>query len=281
MTAPAQLAYLGPQGTFSELVARRRYGAALEYLPLPTVDEVFDFVAGDAARLGVVPIENSSGGMIHATVDRLARSDNRLRIVEELSLKIHLAFCAKPGTAVARIYSHFAPLHHCDAWMKATYPAAERVVVASTAEAARQAFADPGGAALCTREAGPLHGLDVLVYPVQQDIPTQTQFYCIGHRSLPDGGMEMHKTSLAVTLPNLPGSLLRFLEPFRDHQLNLTRILSRPFPGRPKEYIFLVDVLGAQADAGVRAALAQIQDKHLAADLRILGSFPVAPTVES
>jgi prephenate dehydratase len=280
MTTKPNLAYLGPEGTFSDLVSRKRYGKSHNLVPLPDIDAIFDYVQGDSSREGIVPIENSSGGVIHATVDRLVDAGNILTIKEALSVRVNLALAGHKGHTPLRVYSHFAPLHHCDNWLKTNLPHVKKVEVASTAEAAKRVVTDLDAVALCTSDAVKLYSLDLLHYPVEQDVENITQFYCIGHRK---SAMKSNKTktSIITSLPNTPGSLVNLLLPFKENGVNLTRILSRPIPGRPQEYVFLIDLQGSNDDDGIKSAIQYLADHGLCVKLKILGSYPVFEMIDS
>ncbi|HMO50386.1 MAG TPA: prephenate dehydratase domain-containing protein [Kiritimatiellia bacterium] len=269
--APRLVAYLGPRGTFSELVALKRFGRAIERMPIPGIYEVFEYVRKHRDAVGVVPIENSSGGTIYETIDCLVESRRPLVIREELSLQVRLALLGHRGQKIHTLYSHFAPMQHCDPWIRQHLPRVERKETASTAIAAELVSEHPNGAALGMRAAAKRYGLDILEFPVQPEVPNLTQFVCIGHRGprLPGPG----KTSLIVSLHNRPGSLCELLEVFRDYRINMTRILSRPIVGQPKSYIFFIDIEGAPETPPVSDALKKA--RRLTESLRDAGSYPV------
>lgn len=272
MSTPT-IAFLGPEGTFAHLAARTRYGKKSKLVPRQSVREVFDFVAGGQSRLGVVPIENSSGGTILDTVDCLVERDyDGLFIRESLAVDVKLALMGRSGSKIKVIYSHFAPLHHCRAWLEEKYPHAKQEKVASTAIAVRAASKDKGAAAIGNRMAGEIYGLEVLEFPIGQDGQNVTQFFVLGHKR--NTAKEKNsRTSLVVTLPNTPGSLVDFLEPFKNHGLNLTRIISRPIAGQPETHAFLADIGCARSDRNVQKALKAAE--KVASHLRLLGTYPV------
>lgn len=276
MAAP-QIAYLGPEGTFSNLVAKKRFGAKAKLLQMPGIFDVFAFVRGGKNRLGIVPIENSSGGTIYETVDCLVESDSRLAILEDLSLNVRLALMGQSGAKIETIYSHFVPMRHCEPWLREKFPDAKRVPVASTAKAAELAAQEASAAALGTRDAAKRNGLDVLKFPVHSAVPNITQFYVIGapHRPLP----RSNRTTIVVTLPNKPGALCDFLECFKTAKVNLTRLLSRPIIGQHKAYLFLADLAGTPAQPQIKAALAAAT--KTCESVRTLGVYPMRPIYTS
>jgi prephenate dehydratase len=271
------VAFLGPEGTFAHLTAQRRFGDDAKLIPLPTIADVFDSVTRNRTSLGVVPIENSSGGTIYGTVDCLVDPKNQLKVQEALSINVRLALLGKDKKSIRVIYSHFAPLHHCEAWLKEKFPGVELDKQLSTAAAIQKAASTPNAAAIGSREAAKRYGLKVLEFPIEQDIKNVTQFFVLGqHYSLLE---DSTKTTIVFTLPNRPGSLYDFLTPLKEEGVNLTRILSRPIMGQPEAYHFLADISGTQRQSNVKRAL----DKAaaIAASIKNLGSYPVRKTYES
>lgn len=265
------VAYLGPKGTFSGLVTQKRFGTKLEQVPLPGVYEVFEYVRAHRNGVGIVPIENSSGGTIYETIDCLVEPRKPLVILEELSLKVRLALLGHQGEKIHTLYSHFAPMQHCDPWIRKNLPRVERKETASTALAAETAATNRHAAALGMRDAARRYGLDVLEFPVQPEVPNLTQFVCIGHRH--HAPAKADKTSLIVTLHNRPGSLCEFLEVLRDHNVNMTRLLSRPIIGQPKSYIFFIDIEGSPNTDPLNHAL--LRARRVAESMRVAGAYPV------
>jgi prephenate dehydratase len=262
--------YLGPRGTYSHLVAEKRFGPRARLTPLPTILEVCRHVARHPRARGVVPIENSSGGVIHETVDILLAHRPRVAVEEELTLNVTLALLGRRGERPRLLCSHFAPLEHCDSWIRRHLPRVERRVVTSTAVAALAAASECGTLALGNRRLAQMYGLEVLAYPVQSDVPNVTSFIVVR----PGGAVAAagDKTTLAARIPNRPGSLCTLLETFRDRNVNLCRIVSRPLRGSPKEYAFLIDVEGGRQLPRVRQALAAA--RRICTHLRIAGSYP-------
>ncbi len=271
------IAFLGPEGTFSHLVAQQRFGEGDHLVPVPTIKEVFDFVRQDPERLGIVPIENSSGGTIYDTLDRLADKSFGLIIRESLSIDVQLALLGKDKRNVSIIYSHFAPLYHCEDWLQINYPQAKLIAEPSTASALKKASEESGAAAIGNRGAGERYHLKVLKFPIKEDMPNVTQFFLLGHEVAPiDGACRM---TVVVTLPNQSGALVDFLEPFKGQGVNLTRIISRPMFGKPEAYVFMVDIAGTERDEGVKLALDQA--KKVTTSIRNIGTYPVRPIYKS
>jgi len=274
---PREVAFLGPIGTYSHLVMEKRYGRRCKLVPLPTILDICSFVSRKPTRRGIVPIENSSGGAIYETVDILLANKPRFCIEEELSLKVRLALLGRKGDKIKVLYSHFAPLEHCATWLRRRLPRVDRRVVGSTAAAAYRAASETHAAALGSKKLASLCHLDVLHYPVEADIVNITTFLAIGGKRRVQP--KATKTSLAVLLPNKPGGLCTFLESFRSERVNLSRIISRPVRGCPKEYAFLVDVEGSTTEANVKRALRMARD--VSVQVRGIGSYPTRRTYQS
>lgn len=265
------VAYLGPEGTFSHLVAKKRFGASAKLIPCSEIHEVFEYVKGGRGRVGIVPVENSSGGTIYETIDGLVENAGKISIREGLALNVKLALLGHRGHRIRELYSHFAPLHHCQAWIRKNLPGVKKHKIASTAKAAAHAAENPSFAALGTRDAARRYGLDVLQFPIETSAPNITEFLLIGPKAAP--AARSAKTSLLVMLENRPGSLFDFLAAFKESNVDLTRLLSRPIIGQPKSYLFVVDLDGIPAQPAIRAALHQAQ--RAATRLVQLGVYPV------
>lgn len=277
MIAPdSEIAYLGPAGSFAHTVALKRYPNS-SLIPFRTVPEVFEYVERHKDVKGIVPIENSSGGLIHDTVDGIIEHACTLLVEEELSIDVMLALMAKHDGKVSKIYSHFAPFHHCESFLKKHYPNAERITCASTSAAAQRAASEPGSAAIGPIINAEVCGLEVLVYPIEKDVPNVTQFFVVGHSR--QEASKGTKTSLVVALDNTAGSLCDFLRPFADAGVNLTRIQSRPIVGHPNTYMFLVEVAGTENDTAVRKAFDGA--KLVATKFFDVGAYPVAPRYQT
>ena len=265
------VAYLGPEGTYSHLVVEKRFGKRKRNIPMPTILDVCSYVSRKRDRYGIIPIENSSGGAVYETIDILLANSPRIHIKEELSLEVNLALIGRKGEKKRTLYSHFAPLEHCVSWIRKELPGVSRCSVTSTAAAARQAAGEEGACALGSRKLAKIYGLDILHYPVQGDIPNITSFLAICGRKPSVGNPS--KTTLAVRLPNRPGALCSLLEVFRNERVNLSRLISRPLRGHPRQYAFLVDIDGGKSVPRVRRALSDA--RRVSDELRIVGSYPV------
>ncbi len=282
MSAPAQpsppiIACLGPEGSFSHLLTEMRFpGTAVQLMT--SIGEVFDFLSREPEALGIVPIENSSGGFIIDTVDRLVDQRCGLHILQELTLDVKLALLGKNGAPIHTIHSHAMPFFHCDDWLRAHYPEARRIAEASTAKAAEKAATLPGAAAIGPRQNAQRHQLDILHFPIAGEVPNITQFFLLGHPENASSTVN-NRTALVVELPDRPGSLCQFLTPLSQSAINLKRLESRPIRGQPNKYRFYIEIEGSPAESHVQAALDQTRDEG--ATLRSLGSYPAGLRFES
>ena len=279
--AQAKVAYLGPEGTFSHLVALRRFPKN-PGLPCATIAEVVHAVRSGAASSGIVPIENSSGGTITETVDLLIEEVGSLFIREELALDVRLALLGRPGTGFSKIktlYSHVMPLRHHRAWIREHLPAARLVESSSTAEAAKKAALSATSAALAAPGAAALYGLSILKFPVRPEAVNVTAFLVLGSAEAPPPKGKRNRTAIVAELPQVSGSLYRFLGSFARSGVNLCRIVSRPVPGKPEAYVFYLEVEGSLSDPKVRKALAGA--KRNSVRLQIPGSYASRPRYRS
>ena len=273
-----EVAYLGPEGTYAHLVAKQRYPQpSAKLIPFGSVPEVFEYLERNKKGKGIVPIENSSGGLILPTIDGIIDHACTLYIEEELSIDVKLALMSKKGRKIETIYSHFAPLHHCEKFLRKHYPSAKTSPCTSTANAAKAAAEDNHGAAIGSLDQADIHGFEVLEYPILQDVPNVTQFFLMSHNKV--ATPKAKKTSLVVALPDYPGSLVDFLKPFADAKVSLKRIESRPIVGQPNTYNFLVELDGTEKDAMVAKAMKSAE--KVSVKFHNVGSYPVVAQFKS
>ncbi len=276
------IAHFGPEGSFANLVAQLHFGER-DFVPCQTVGEVFDFVAMDASHCGIVPVENSTGGIIQETIREIAReTPGTVQILEEISLDVKLALLGREGTEISQVYSYFAPLDHCRPWLREHYPQAKLSSVGSTSRAAALASAEEGAAAIGSKRSAELHGLDILQFPIADEVPNVTQFLLIGHQGQGRAGAmgkADFKTSLVVKLANEAGSLCRFLSVFDAGGVNLTRIESSPVAGEPNTYRFFIEIDGGEGQETVRAALEAAREVSIST--RSVGSYPATRRYQS
>ncbi len=272
---PVSVAYLGPAGTYSEQAAVRQFGHAARTEPFASLEEVFRQVESGRCRYAVVPVENSLGGSVSPTLDLLLSTP--LRICGELHLRIRQQLMARPEVTrheqILRVYSHTQSLAQCQSWLAAHLPQAERIPVASNADAAQRAAADPASAAIAGVLAAERYGLPLLARDIEDSHDNTTRFLVLGTQEVGPSGAD--RTSLVVSTSNRPGAIHRLLAPLAEHGVSMSRLESRPSRTGLWEYVFFVDVEGHVQDAPVAAALAAMRGD--ASFLKVLGSYPVAP----
>ncbi len=270
---PITVAFLGPEGTFTQEAAEKHFGSSTRPRPMSAIDEVFREVAAGAADYGVVPVENSSEGVVSHTLDSFL--DSPLRICGEVELPIHHHFLVGPNTSesnITRVYSHPQSLAQCRKWLDANFAHIERVPVNSNAEAARRVFGEWNSAAIAGAIAEKLYELTRLHERIEDQPDNSTRFLVIGRESVPPSGAD--KTSVMVSIHNEPGALYSLLEPFRKHSVDLTRVETRPSRANKWTYVFFIDFTGHHSDTNVSAALDEVRER--VAELRVLGSYPKA-----
>ena len=273
-----RVTYLGPQGTFSEQAVRQHFGRAVEALAVPSVDEAFRRCESRAVQFTVVPVENSTEGVVGRTLDLLLATP--LRICGEVELRVQQNLLGKGELKdVRRVYSHAQSLGQCNAWLAQHLPGAERLPLGSNAEAAQRAASEPGAAAIAGEAAAERYGLQVLARAIEDAPNNTTRFLVLGELDAAPTGKD--RTSLVMSAENKPGAVHALLTPLAEHKVSMTRIESRPARHDTKggrsalwEYVFFIDVEGHQKEAPVAAALAELRAR--APFLKVLGSYPVA-----
>ena len=272
LEAPTTVAYLGPEGTFSEMAALKRFGRAVKGYPCASIDDVFRAVENGTAQYGMVPVENSSEGAIGRSLDLLLQSD--LQVCGELMLPIHQCLLAKHCdlSAIKTVYSHPQSLGQCQSWLKTHLPQAVRVPVASNAEAARLASETSSSAAICGSQAAARFGLSVCDEDIEDEANNTTRFLLLGKQHVAPSGSD--KTSLVMSAENRPGAVHDLLVPLAKHGVSMTKLESRPARSGTWEYIFYVDIEGHQDDVKVAAALDEL--RKVASLVKVLGSYPAA-----
>jgi len=268
-----RVTYLGPEGTFSEQAVRQHFGRAVEALAVPSVDEAFRRCESRAVQFTVVPVENSTEGVVGRTLDLLLATP--LRICGEVELRVQQNLLGKGELKdVRRVYSHAQSLGQCNAWLAQHLPGAERLPLGSNAEAAQRAASEPGAAAIAGEAAAERYGLQVLARAIEDAPNNTTRFLVLGELDAAPTGKD--RTSLVMSAENKPGAVHALLTPLAEHKVSMTRIESRPARSRSAlwEYVFFVDVEGHQKDAPLAAALRELRAK--APFLKVLGSYPIA-----
>jgi len=270
LESPLKIAFFGVEASYSHLAAREKFGATPTFVSTVSIAEVFQEVQQGRAAYGVVPIENSTEGIVAHTLDLLVESE--LKICAEIFLDIHHHLLSKSGRVedVRKIVSHPQALAQCRQWIARHLRAAEVAEVASTAHAALMAANDSTLAAISSGLAREIYDLQVIAASIEDQSNNITRFLVIGNKdSIPS---ENDKTSLAFSVKDEPGILYRMLEPFAKSGINLSKIESRPIKSKPWEYMFFLDLKGHKEEPRVRGAIQQLEARSVF--LKILGSYP-------
>ena len=270
---PIKVAYLGPEGTFTQQAALKHFGHSAQVMPLAAIDEVFREVEAGAVNYGVVPVENSTEGVVNHTLDNFMGSN--LKICGEVELRIHHNLMVSDVTnlnSISRIYSHSQSLAQCRKWLDAHYPKVERVAVSSNAEAAKRLKGEWNAAAIAGSMAAELYGLKMIAEKIEDQPDNSTRFLIIGTQEVPPSGVD--KTSIVVAMRNEPGALHNLLEPFHRHSIDLTRVETRPSRTGAWTYVFFIDFVGHVQDPLISEVMKELAGR--CADLKLLGSYPKA-----
>jgi len=280
---PITVAYLGPRGTFSERAALKHFGLAAAAVPTASIDEVFREVESGAADFGVVPVENSTEGAVGRSLDLMPQTPMKVcgevvvrihhfLMMKTTALRDHDVSDAKALGAIKRVFSHGQSLAQCHEWLNAHMPKAERVAVASNAEAARRAAEEAGSAAVAGEMAASHYGLTILAANIEDEPNNTTRFLILGDYQPKPSGRD--KTSLILSAKNRAGAVYEMLTPFATRGVSMTKFESRPSRVALWEYLFFVDIEGHRDDANVAAALEEVG--RIAGFIKVLGSYPVA-----
>ncbi len=271
---PLTVAFLGPEGTFTQSAVLKQFGHSVRALPLPTIDEVFREVEGGTAHFGVVPVENSSEGTVTHTLDMFLSSPLWICGEVELRIRQHLMGRMQDIRKIERICSHPQSLAQCRAWLAQSLPNLETIPVSSNAAAARRARDEDGTAAIAGEVAAEAYGLNIVIPNIEDSDDNTTRFLVIGPKLFPPSGDD--KTSLLLSSAGTRGAgvLHQLLDPLARGDISMTRIESRPSRRRRWDYVFFVDIEGHAEDDPVREALDQV--KSHANLFRVLGSYPKA-----
>ncbi len=266
---PLCIAYLGPQATFTHLAALRRFGHAAEYQPMPSIPDIFADVETERADYGVVPVENSTEGAVNHTLDMFLNTS--VKICAEINMRIHHHLMAKgPLAKVRRIYSHAQVLGQTRGWLQTHLPGIELVETSSSTKAAETAARERHAAAVSSRLAADLYGLKILAEHIEDSAENTTRFLVIGRQDPKPTGDD--KTSICYAIKDKVGALYETLLPFKQEQVTLTMIESRPSRRKNWEYCFFVDFMGHVDDPVSQRVLVQL--KEHCQFTRILGSYP-------
>ena len=269
---PMNIAYLGPEGTFTQEATLKHFGHSIKAIPKLTIDEIFHEVTLGSASYGVVPIENSTEGTITHTLDMFINSP--LHICGEVDLRIHHNLLSNTNKLkdIKTVYAHPQALAQCHKWLNENLPHATRESVSSNAEAARKVAKIGNDAAIASSIAAKLYKLNIAIRNIENEPNNTTRFLIIGCEPVVLASGK-DKTSVMVSAMNKSGTLVSLLQPFAEQRISMTRLESRPSHRGNWEYIFFFDIEGHECDEPVQKALTIIRKTTT---LRILGSYPKA-----
>ena len=269
---PLKVAFLGPEGTYTHAAAVKHFGNQIESEPVASIEEVFRLVEAGGANFGVVPVENSSEGVINHTLDLFMKSSLTISGEVELRIRHNLMTNETDTAAIGRVYAHQQTLAQCRIWLDTNLPNAERIAVRSNAEAVIMASEHSQSAAIAGTMAADLYSLPVMYADIEDEPNNTTRFVVIGNYQSPPSGAD--RTSLLVFAHNKPGSLFSLLEPLARRNISMSNIESRPSRRGVWEYVFFIDIDGHRDEANVAEAIVDIE--NASAMVTVLGSYPRA-----
>lgn len=266
------VAYLGPEGTFSQEAALKHFGGTVPLVACASIDEVFRRAETGVVGYAVVPVENSTEGAVGRTLDLLLATP--ARVCGEVMLPVRQCLMTRTGSleSIRKVYSHTQSLAQCARWLAVHLSGAEQVAVVSNAEAARLAAKERGAAAIASRTAADLYSLPILARNIEDDPRNTTRFLILASHDAPPSGRD--KTSLILSTRNVPGAVHELLTPLAKNGVSMTKLESRPARTGLWEYVFYVDLEGHGKDANVARALGALERR--AALFKNLGSYPAA-----
>ncbi len=266
---PLRVSYLGPPATFTHLAAMKHFGSSSEFIPEESIKDVFEATYKEKTKYGVVPIENSTEGVVSYTLDMFMDYD--LFIAGEIMLEINHNLLSKTGdrTKIRRIYSHPQATAQCRKWLEKNMHGVEIIEASSTAKAAEMASRDEEGAAIAGDLAANYYDLEFVERHIEDFRDNYTRFLVISRHTVPPTSND--KTSVMLTLKDRPGALHDVLVPFKRSKINLTKIESRPSKTKAWQYIFFIDMEGHIDDRKVKKALDEV--KEMCIDFKFLGSY--------
>ncbi|MEE8408594.1 MAG: prephenate dehydratase [Myxococcota bacterium] len=270
LESPLEVAYLGPEATFTHEATKRHFGLSARLNPRRTIPDVFADVEHGRCEYGVVPIENSTEGVVNHTLDTFVASE--LGISAEILLEVSHQLLTRSGdlTGITKVYSHPQALAQCRGWLDSNLPGVAQVDVSSTARAAQLAGEDDGAAAVASDLAASLYGLEIAASRLEDAHANLTRFLVIGRDAPAPTGVD--RTSVMFALKDAPGILFRALEPFARSEINMSRIESRPSRRRAWDYLFFIDLDGHLAEPRVAEAIAELETA--CQFMKVLGSYP-------
>jgi len=272
LEAPLRVSYLGPKGTYTQAATQSHFGNSILSVPQPSVEDVFSSVEKRESHYGVVPVENSTQGIVSSTLDMFMNSS--LRISGEIEIAIHHNLLSKEKkiTNINKVYAHPQSFSQCKMWLEKNCPNSEKINASSNAEAALIAAKEKNAAAIASEIAADIYDLQILNKNLEDNFNNSTRFLVIGDRDTEPSGSD--KTTIIVSTKNDAGALHNLLEPLSKHKVSMTRIESRPSKNNNWEYLFYLDLDGHIKDESLKKASKEI--KKEASLYRFLGSYPTA-----
>ena len=269
---PISVAYFGPAGSHTHMSSILKFGDSTDFASCNTIPDVFNSVERKETNYGVVPVENSTEGVINHTLDMFLLSD--LRICAEINAPIshNLLSSGEDMSQIKRVYSIGTAIAQCRNWLATHLPGIEVLEVSSTSKAAKMCEGYPSSAAIASALAAKEYGLNILEDGIEDNPHNKTRFLVVGYSKPQPSGKD--KTSVVYAVPHKAGSLYHSLKVFDSHGINLTMIESRPTKQMPWEYIFFVDCQGHEADENMQVMLKELGE--MALFVRVLGSYPEA-----
>jgi chorismate mutase / prephenate dehydratase len=269
---PLDVAYLGPEGTFTQQAAIKHFGHAVNTLATSTIGEIFNLVENEHCQFGVVPVENSTEGIVNHTLDRFINS--AVHICGEVELRVHqnLIGLSQDVNGITEVLAHQQSLAQCRQWLDDNIPGAKLTAVNSNGEAAQLVSNDKSKAAIASMAAAERYSLNIIKQNIEDESNNTTRFIIIGHQTSQSTGND--KTSLLISTGNQPGALYRVLEPFAEYDIGMLHIESRPSRQGLWDYVFFIDIDGHAEDDKVTQALDRL--KHRVSMIKLLGSYPKA-----
>jgi len=274
---PMRVAYLGPEGSFSHSSVLKQFGSFAHPYAVSTIEEVFESVGKGEVNYGMVPVENSTEGVVKQTQNELISTN--LQVTGEVELPINHCLLAltKNAAEITKILAHPQALGQCEQWLKNNHPTIETQSCDSNAKAAMLAMNNPNIAAIASEQAANLYGLHILEKNIEDQKNNTTKFWVIGKEgTLPSGE---DKTAMIVSVPNESGALLKIMDSFAKREISMTRVISVPakqVSNHSKwDYLFFIDVLGHQQDSELSEALNEVVENT--SFCKLLGSFPISP----
>jgi chorismate mutase/prephenate dehydratase len=270
---PLKVAYLGPEGSYSHASVIKQFGSFAHPYAVSSIEEVFETVEKGEANYGLVPVENSTEGVVKQTQNALI--DTPLKITGEVELEIHHCLLSKNQdlTEISKVVAHQQALGQCETWLKNNMPWAEIEAVDSNALAAQMANKNNKLGAIASEQAAQLYELKILESNIEDQNDNTTKFWVMGNEETNLSGDD--KTAMVLSMPNQSGALMDILKSFANRDISMKRIISVPSSDVKWDYLFFIDVSGHQEDEGLQAALEEIKAKTVF--FKLLGSFPTSP----